>query len=134
MKTEANLDEYRVPDHTFRLLCTWGRCYMVGAPRLWYDATSPSCREYIAPSYREEGHRFDMDDFDRITAIIDNALRLPHQEALKCRFRYTTPDGKQFNKRDSSSFLNIKPDEYLTLLRSAMRQVDILLNGERDDD
>lgn len=121
--------DYRLPDHTFRLLCQWGRMYMIGAPRLGYPNKCPSCSEYLS-GFREEKPRFDMDDFDRITCIIDNCLKYPHQEALKCRFRHMMPDGTPWKKKHSAAYMGLTVIEYEGLLRSAMRKVDILFSGE----
>ena len=104
---------------------------MIGAPRLGYPAKCPSCSEYLAPRAKEDSYSsFNMDDFDRITLIIDNNLKQPHQEALKCRFRYMMPDGTPWKKRHSAAFMGVTIPEYEALLRSAMRKVDILFSEE----
>ena len=126
---EANLDAYRVPDYTFRLLYQWGKFYMIGAPRLTYGAVSPSCSQYIAPGYPEERPKLDIDELDRLTAIIDAELNAVKTEALKCRFRYEEK-GKPWKRKRSARHLGVTVDDYLTLLRGAMRQVDVLMNGE----
>lgn len=125
---KADLEAYRVDAYTYRLLCQWGRNYMIGSPRLGYKGKCPTCRDYLSP-YPDEKPSFDMDDFDRITAIIDNCLSQPKQEALRCRFRYTDPEGRGWNKRRSARSMGLSVEQYLGLLRSAMRRVDVNFNG-----
>lgn len=132
MKINADLDEYRCPDEIYQLLCTWGRIYMIGSPHLNYPRKAAVVGEYIPPRVKDsdEPPKLDMADFDRLCLIIDTCLNFPKQEALKCKFMYRMPDKSKWSRRHSAAYMGLTVPEYLTLLRSAMRKVDLLMQGE----
>ena len=142
---KADLSEYRCPDATYKLLCQWGAMAYLGAPRLGYPNQAAVVGEYLAPRIKQdEAPTFDMDEFERLCHIIDVTLSKPKTDALLCKFRYSMKAGKRFTRRDSATYMGIKGgmengvyrtaiEKYENLLRSALRTVDINLNGESDD-
>ena len=131
---KAALDEYRCPDETYQLLLRWGRCYLIGAPHLKYPKKAAVVGDYLPKRVKEQDPpSYDMAEFDRLCLIIDNNLSLPKVEALKCKFMYRDKNGRWWSRRQSAQYLGITIDEYLTLLRSSMRMIDILMDVELEE-
>jgi hypothetical protein len=125
----SELGDYRCPTETYRLLQKWGRSLYTGMPNLSYPRKATGVGDYLSKRVRDDVPLPNLSEFDRVCWLIDHTISRPKQEALKCKFRHQVR-GRPMNKRESATHMGINLSEYDLLLRSAIRSIDLNLNGD----
>jgi len=102
-------------------------------PYLGSGKKSAVLGDHTGDKYPVEPPTYDPEEIDRITAAVGSLTRR-QIESLKCRFRYRVSidefKSRAMNKREAAKHLGITVDQYLEDQRGAMREIDVIINGE----